>query len=136
VGQRSAVRAKGIELLICCLIGGACGRSAPAPPTVSPPAGVETINGTERIGWDQTAANPTELAAIRFVLYVDGARTELPGAECAAISGATGYPCAARLPPLSAGNHTLEIAATVQDGGLLESARSAALRVNVGGLTP
>ena len=108
-----------------------CGGNAPQPPIVTPPAGGETINGSERIGWDQRAGDPVELAAIRYAVYVDGTRTELANVTCATTAAAVGYPCSARLPAMSAGNHTLEIASFVQDGGTLESARSAALRVTV-----
>src|SRR5206468_10359800 len=43
----------------------------------------------------------------------------------------TTFACTAPLPKLSSGSHALEIASFVTDGALLESARSAALRVDV-----
>jgi hypothetical protein len=109
----------------------ACRGNPPEPPVVTPPAGSETINGSERLGWDQRAGDAVELAAIRYAAYVDGARSELTSVSCATTASTTGYACTARLPPMSAGNHTLEIASFIQDGGTLESARSAALRVTV-----
>jgi hypothetical protein len=109
----------------------ACGGNPPQPPIVTPPPGGETINGSERIGWDQPAGDTVELATIRYAMYVDGARTELAGVTCSPTASALGYPCTARLPAMSTGNHTLEIASFVQDGALLESARSTALRVTV-----
>jgi hypothetical protein len=109
----------------------ACRGNPPEPPVVTPPSGTETINGSERIGWDQRAGDPIELAAIRYASYVDGARSELTGVSCASTATATGYACTARLPPMNAGNHALEIASFIQDGGTFESARSAALRVMV-----
>jgi len=108
-----------------------CRGNPPEPPVVTPPSGSETINGSERIGWEQRAGDPIELAAIRYAVYVDGARSELTGVSCATTATATGYACTARLPPMSAGNHSLEIASFIQDGGTFESARSAALRVTV-----
>jgi hypothetical protein len=108
-----------------------CGGNAPQPPVVTPPAGNETITGSEQIGWDQRAGDTVELAAIRYALYVDGTRSELTGINCAAAASAAGYACSARLPRLSAGAHTLELASFVQDGALLESSRSAALHVTV-----
>jgi hypothetical protein len=117
----------GFALLVLC----ACGGTAPQPPIVTPPAGTETINGSERIGWDQRAGDAAELAAIRYAIYVDGNRSELSGVTCAAAATATGYACSGRLPAMSAGTHTLEIVSFVQDGGTFESARSAALRVSV-----
>ena len=109
----------------------ACSTSSPPPPEVTPPAGGETINGTERIGWTQRAADAVELAAVRYAIYVDGTRSELAGASCALAAAADGFACSARLPTLTAGAHTLELASFVTDGSLLESARSAALRVTV-----
>ena len=109
----------------------ACGGSAPAPPVVTPPPGTQTINGTERIGWDQPAADAVDLATIRYAFYVDGTRTEAAGVTCAAASTAAGFACTARLPTLSPGAHSLQIASFVDAGGVLESARSAALQVTV-----
>jgi hypothetical protein len=104
-------------------------RTPPAPPVVTPET--ETINGSERIGWDQPAADTVELAGIGYAIYVDGARTELAGVTCASTSTAAGFACTARLPVLASGAHSLEIASFVTDGALLESTRSAALRVIV-----
>ncbi len=114
------------------LLAAACSKSSPPPPEVTPPAGSETINGTERLGWTQRAADAVELASVRYAIYVDGVRSELAGASCAAAAAAAdGFACSARLPALTAGAHTLELASFVTDGSLLESARSAALRVTV-----
>src|SRR5439155_1635022 len=63
--------------------------------------------------------------------YVDGNRTELAGVTCAPAAATTTFACTAPLPKLSSGSHALEIASFVTEGALLESARSAALRVNV-----
>ena len=111
----------------------ACGGSSPpAPPVVTnPPTTTVTINGTERIGWDQPAADAVELATIRYAVYVDGRRNELTGASCAASTAANGFACSARLPSLAAGLHTLQIASFVTDGSVLESGRSTALNVLV-----
>jgi glucose/arabinose dehydrogenase len=112
------------------LLATACSKSSPPPPEVTPPAGNETINGTERLGWTQRAADAVELAAVRYAIYVDGVRSELTGASCAP-AAADGFACSARLPTLTAGAHTLELASFITDGSVLESARSAALRVTV-----
>jgi hypothetical protein len=124
-----------LRFTVLCLICTACGRSAPEPPVVNPPGGTETINGSERLGWDQRAANASDLAAIRYAIYVDGVRSELSGASCEPNASANGFPCSARLPALTSGAHTLELASFIQDGSLLESARSAPLRVGVTGMT-
>src|SRR5207244_2811197 len=104
----------------------------PAPPTVTPPAAGETINGSERIGWTQRANDAVDLAVIRYALYVDGTRSELTGVACDnSATTADGYACSVKLPTLTAGAHSLELASFVVDGSTLESARSAALRVTV-----
>jgi hypothetical protein len=113
------------------VITAACGGNPPQPPVLTPPAGSETITGTEQIGWDQRAGDTVELAAIRYAIYVDGVRSELTGARCASTASAAGYACTASLPHLNNGAHTLELTSFVQDGALLESSRSAALQVTV-----
>lgn len=113
----------------------ACGGSAPQPPIVNPPSAAETINGSERIGWDQRAGDATELATIRYAIYVDGTRSELAGVTCASAASADGFACTARLPTMTAGSHTLELASFVQEQSLLESARSSPLRVTVAAAT-
>ena len=95
------------------------------------PAASETINGSERIGWDQPASEAVELATMGYAVYVDGKRLELTGVTCASVSAGAGFPCTARLPAMSAGSHTLELASFVNDGALLESARSAPLHVTL-----
>lgn len=102
---------------------------------MSPPSGSETISGTERVGWDQPASNAGELATIRYAIYVDGVRAELGGVACGDTATTAGFSCTAPLPRMTAGSHTIELAAYVQDGSTLESTRSAALRVTVTGVT-
>jgi glucose/arabinose dehydrogenase len=110
----------------------ACEKKTP-PPTPTPNGGgVETISGTERLGWDQRAFDTVELATFRYAIYVDGNRSEVADASCGSSAGASGFSCSGRLPAMAPGAHTLELAAFVVEGGAtLESARSAALRVTV-----
>jgi glucose/arabinose dehydrogenase len=109
-----------------------CSKPTPAPPEVTPPSAGETINGTERIGWLQRAADAVELSSVRYTIWLDGARSELTGVSCdASAAAADGFSCSARLPTISAGAHTLELSSFVIDGSVFESARSAALRVTV-----
>jgi hypothetical protein len=122
-------------IVVCCLAMIACDKKSPEPPVVTPTPTTETVTGSERIGWDQPAADASELAAIGYVVYVDGARTALSGVACAGAPGGAGFPCTARLPSLTAGAHTLELASFVTDGSVLESARSASLRVTMAALT-
>lgn len=115
----------------------ACDRSpAPPPPPSTQPISGEQINGTERLGWEQRASDTAELATFRYVVYVDGVRTELAGTSCATATVNNTYSCSARLPPMSSGNHTLELASFIVDGSILESARSAPLGVIVRAATP
>jgi glucose/arabinose dehydrogenase len=110
-----------------------CGKDSPPTPTPSPgPDGAETIRGTERIGWDQRAADPAELASFKYAIYVDGARSEIGEVSCGSSAAANGFSCSGRLPPMTPGQHTLELAAFVGEGGnLVESSRSVPLRVTV-----
>lgn len=112
--------------------GGGGGSPSPSPP--GGPVG-ESITGRERIGWDQAAASSADLAALRYAIYVDGTRSEIADVTCASTAGAAGFPCSGRLPPMSNGTHTLEIAAFRNAGGVIESSRSAPLRVTVTGST-
>lgn len=105
----------------------ACGGDGPSPPDTGPGGDVVELTGGERLGWDQRASSPTELASLRFVLYVDGSRMEFQEASCGALSGDQ-TACVGTLPPLSVGEHTLELSAS-SDGA--ESGRSSPLRVSV-----
>jgi glucose/arabinose dehydrogenase len=110
----------------------ACGGSStPSTPSPGGGSGGETITGRERIGWDQTAASTGELGRLKYAIYVDGVRNVLNGVTCATSPGANGYECSARLPTMSNGTHTLEIAAFTDSGNLVESAKSTSLRVTV-----
>lgn len=111
-------------LAIASCVLAACGGS---PPVAD---GTETITGVERFGWDQSAADAGELASFRYALYVDGARGEASEVSCTAGQSSGRFACTARLPALSAGVHTLQVAAFVIDGGVArESERSTAVRV-------
>lgn len=109
----------------------ACGKDQPPAPSPSPD-GVETIRGTERFGWDQRAIDTAELATFRYAIYVDGSRSEVADASCGSSAAASGFPCTGRLPAMSPGQHTIELASFILDAGsVLESARSQPLRVTV-----
>jgi glucose/arabinose dehydrogenase len=120
-------------LLALAVVAG-CGDSP--PPTPSPPGtGTgETISGRERIGWDQPAANSAELATFRYAMYVDGARSVLADVTCAQSATAAGFACSARLPAMSNGTHSLEVAAFYDSDGIVESGKSPPLQVTVTGV--
>ena len=88
------------------------------------------INGTERFGWDQPAADAGELGTFRYALYLDGVRREAEDVSCGGAPAPAGFACTCRLPAMSAGAHTLAVAAFVIDAGTTrESPPSAALAV-------
>jgi glucose/arabinose dehydrogenase len=117
-------------IIVCGLAIISCGSTVPSPPSVDTPGGVETINGSERIGWDQSASDAVELATFGYAIYVDGARTDAAGVVCGPAPGAPGFPCSAKLPAMPLGAHTLELTAFIA-GSMLESPRSSPVHVNV-----
>jgi glucose/arabinose dehydrogenase len=71
-----------------------------------------------------------ELATVQYAVYIDNTRQILTGVTCGSAASESGFDCSAPLPTLTAGSHTLELASFVTaSGGVLESARSAPLRV-------
>src|SRR4051794_29863514 len=68
------------------------------------------VPGTTRLGWDQAAADTAELANLRFVIYIDNVRNELPGAVCSGPAGSDGFPCESALPAMTSGQHTIQLA--------------------------
>jgi glucose/arabinose dehydrogenase len=109
----------------------ACGESdTPAP---SPgPGGSEPIRGTERLGWDQQAGSSSELATFQYAIYVDGSRTQMADVSCASAAGEAGFACSGRLPSMTQGTHTLELAAFFFEGDrIVEGPRSGPLSVTV-----
>jgi glucose/arabinose dehydrogenase len=114
-----------------------CGGSSNPPSPGTPGGGSgETITGRERIGWTQQAIDAEQLATFSYAAYLDGVRRTLEGATCPG-SGASPFECSAPLPPLTPGQHTIELVSfTVVDGAVLESERSAALRVTVSAISP
>ena len=123
-------------ILLTVLAAAGCGDN-PAPPSPSPGPGTgETITGRERIGWDQPAGGVGELATFRYAIYVDGVRSEIAEVTCASTPEAGAFPCSGRLPSMTTGVHTLELAAFTLIDALRESAKSPTLRVTVTGATP
>jgi aldose sugar dehydrogenase len=107
--------------------------STPAPPAVEPGT-TETITGSERLGWNQAAADAVELGTFRYTVYIDGQRFELTGASCGRSRPDADFSCSAPFPRMSRGPHTLEIATFIVDGTALESSRSAPIQITfVGG---
>jgi aldose sugar dehydrogenase len=114
----------------------ACGGGTPPPSSSDPPPSGERISGNERLGWNQRAADENELATFRYVAYVDGTRVELANVSCGNANGAT-FPCSSRMPAMTPGAHTIELASfTTDNGAIVESSRSTGLRVIVTGASP
>jgi glucose/arabinose dehydrogenase len=119
-----------ILLCVAALAGCDHAPSAPPPPA-APPSQGEQLTGTERLGWEQHAADAVELATFRYAIYVDGMRSELV-TSCAAASANGTFPCNARLPAMPPGSHTLQLSTFILDGpSVLESSRSEAFLVNI-----
>lgn len=88
--------------------------------------------GHEHLTWDQDASSREELAAFRFVAYVDGRRQALPSVSCGAGTESGWFKCAAPLPFLGPGVHVIEVAANAVTGLRGEGLRSAPIRVRIG----
>jgi glucose/arabinose dehydrogenase len=126
------VRRGCLASLVCLLAVSACGGGSNPPGGSDPPGGDagDRITGNERLGWNQVADNAGELNRMQFAAYVDGNRVDLVGAAC---TGSTSpFTCSSRMPSMTPGAHTIELASYVMDGGdRVESGRSAPLRVTV-----
>ena len=121
-------------LLLVFVGAAACGGSSSPPSSSDPGKSGERINGSERLGWNQTAADAGELATFRYAAYVDGNRTELADVRCTPSGGA--FQCSSRMPSMAPGTHTLELATFAQrDGAFAESGRSAPLTVTLEAVT-
>ena len=121
-----------VTLVLLTACGGSSNPPAPGPPGTG---GGDAITGRERVGWVQPAQDAAQLATFDYAMYVDGTRAVLSGDTCAPGSGGN-FDCSAPLPPLTAGQHNLELVAfTISNGVTLESERSASLRVTVAGST-
>jgi glucose/arabinose dehydrogenase len=113
----------------------ACGGSTPPPSTSDPGGSGERISGNERLGWTQGASSGSELATFRYAAYVDGNRVELTDVSCGGVASGVA-PCNSRMPAMTPGAHSIELASFVLDAGTaIESGRSAPLRVTVTGAT-
>jgi hypothetical protein len=118
---------------VSALIAAACGRSDPGPqaPSTRPSTTPVSVSGTERVTWDQDAYSAEELARYRFIGYVDDVPASLTDASCSTTPAGGKFPCSARLPPMSAGRHRLEIAAEEIDGRQRRGPKSGALLLDV-----
>ncbi len=134
VSCRSMLLGRVPAAAFACLVSAALAASCGGGGGGSNDSGGNVVNGSSRIGWDQRSDSESDLVFLHFVIYVDGARTELGDASCSTPAGSAGFPCTATLPSMSAGQHTLALASYVFQGAeVIESAKSAPLTVTVSG---
>jgi glucose/arabinose dehydrogenase len=122
-------------LVVSLLAAAACGGSDDSPPSSPPPSGSgETVTGRERFGWTQ-AAGAGDANVLQFAAYVDGTRRVLEGVVCN--PGSSGnLECNAPLPSMTAGRHTLELAAFYSSGdSVVEGPRSTPLELQIASVT-
>jgi hypothetical protein len=81
------------------------------------------------VAWDQVAPSVQVARSYNYRLFVDGVQAAMTSVRCDDIRTSTGYECSGLLPAMSAGQHSLEVAAV---GGATQSASSAPLLVSVG----
>jgi glucose/arabinose dehydrogenase len=89
------------------------------------------VTGTERLEWDQFASSATELARLRFVIYVDNAPIDAADVACGSEPGPAGFSCSAQLPSLTPGPHFVDVSAVRVTPESEESPRSAAISLLV-----
>jgi aldose sugar dehydrogenase len=117
------------------LAAAACGGNEDSPPSSPPPSGsADTVTGRERFGWTQVAS-AGDANVLRFAAYVDGTRQVLDGVVCNPASSGN-LECNAPLPSMTAGRHTLELAAFYASGDtVVEGPRSAPLELQIASVT-
>lgn len=116
----------GLALAVALIAAGCGGKSPAPPPAPSTPGpsvpGATIVTGTERLWWSQGG----DSSRMSFRAYVDGTAVRLDRVNCAPAT--PDAECAAPLPRLTDGVHTIEVAA-VYDGTDAESARSETITV-------
>jgi len=122
-------------IVLTAIAGVSCGGSSPPPGSSDPGDTGERITGSERLGWNQAASDASELANFAYAAYVDGNRNVLSGVSCTNAQGGS-FQCSSRMPAMSPGSHTLELASFVTESGTtVESERSSPFRVTLASAT-
>jgi hypothetical protein len=98
-----------------------CGASPSSSPTTSP--GTRLVTAGQLLSWTQQA-NSVEVGQLRYVAYVDDARVPLTDVTCGTTADPNAYDCSAPVPAMTAGSHSLQIAAYFVGSEGMESARS------------
>jgi len=112
-----------LGLVSLCLTAGCGGEKDKQSPPV-------TIRGGERLAWNQAADSPLQLTSLTFKLYIDGREAPLSDTRCDEVGGPSGFECSGGLPPMSTGQHALELTSVFSG---VESERSPRLYVIVSG---
>ena len=118
-----SVRALGVAVVLVSFASGIQGGAA--FDAGSSPDSPISITGTEYIAWNQAAADVSQASRYQYAAFVDDVAFVLADVGCQDQGGAV-ILCADRLPPMSAGPHRIELAAS--DTGL-ESPRSSPVYV-------
>jgi glucose/arabinose dehydrogenase len=126
------------------LFASACGGGeSPAAPSSNTPgntpsnppgssSGAINVTGTEKIGWNQAPDSSGSVARYQYLGYVDGVSQVLANAACGSTTAADGtFLCTASLPKMTAGLHSLTLAAQQTSGSQLISGQSAPIQLNV-----
>ena len=121
LGRVALAFACGLVLLVGC--GGGDGSSSDRVEPVP-------IRGGERLAWNQAADSIAQLKSLTFRLYIDGTESTLAATQCDEVPGPLGFECSGMLPPISSGQHLLELTSVL---GGVESQRSPSLLVIVTG---
>ena len=94
-------------------------------PTQDPSADI--VTSIDYVEWDQMAT-AEELARLRFVARVDGARITL-SPSCDSTPSRAGFHCSSPLPPLLPGRHILDLTAVAFDGDATSESESSHLEI-------
>ncbi len=119
-------------VIVAALLAASCSNPpAPPPPSAGDGGAPVTVTLSERLGWDQPAADAAELATIGYEIYIDGNGSPLAGVQCGDTPSAAGFECRAPLPQMTPGPHSLELASFFLNDPGTKSARAGPLNINV-----
>jgi hypothetical protein len=124
------VRPRLLAAALLVVIGCSNSPQPPAPPSVDGSTPI-TVNPTDKLGWDQQAADFSELSTIGYEMYIDGTPSRLDGVTCDNTPSSAGFACKAPLPGMPAGAHRLELASFYLSNPDAKSARAGPLNITV-----
>ena len=90
----------------------------------------EDIDENQQLAWQQAPPPADAFGPLKFAMYVDGTRVELPAVSCAALPDVSDTICSTPLSLVPLGVHTLELGTfRVSESTVIESSRSAPLLI-------